>query len=265
MSGTLQVGWGAAWALPVLVVVAAGLAAAGGLGLSTGIVTASVRATVQLAAVGLVVAAALASLPRSAGFVLLMTAVAAATSSRRLGRPAAWLPATAVAIGLPTAVVLAVLLGSGALPADPAALLPAGGIFTGGAMMAVTLTGRRLLADLRQRTGEVEAALALGLTPRQAVREIAGRTAAAEALVHALDQTRTVGLVILPGAFIGMVLGGATPSQAAAVQLIVLVGLLAAETAAALATAELVAGAVGYHGRLRPPRRLTRKSPAAAR
>ena len=33
---------------------------------------------------------------------------------------------------------------------------------------------------------------------------------AAQALVAAMDQTRTVGLVTLPGAFVGMLLGGAT-------------------------------------------------------
>ena len=51
-----------------------------------------------------------------------------------------------------------------------------------------------------------------------------------EALVPALDQTRTVGLVTLPGAFVGVLLGGGTPIQAGATQVLVLLGLLAAET-----------------------------------
>jgi len=51
-----------------------------------------------------------------------------------------------------------------------------------------------------------------------------------EALVPALDQTRTVGLVTLPGAFVGVLLGGGTPVQAGATQVLVLLGLLAAET-----------------------------------
>jgi putative ABC transport system permease protein len=60
-------------------------------------------------------------------------------------------------------------------------------------------------------------------------------------MVPALDQTRTVGLVTLPGAFVGVLLGGGGPVQAGAVQLLVLVGLLAAETVATLVTIELVA------------------------
>ena len=70
-------------------------------------------------------------------------------------------------------------------------------------------------------------------TPRQAVRDIA-RTAAGEALLPAIDQTRTVGLVTLPGAFVGALFGGASPGNAARFQLVVLVGLLAAEGIAAV-------------------------------
>ena len=50
-----------------------------------------------------------------------------------------------------------------------------------------------------------------------------------------------MGLVTLPGAFVGMLLGGASPLQAAAVQLLVLVGLLLVQSVAVLATLELVA------------------------
>ena len=57
----------------------------------------------------------------------------------------------------------------------------------------------------------------------------------------ALDQTRTVGLVTLPGAFVGMLLGGATPLAAGAVQLFVLVGILAVQAVAVAGTVELVA------------------------
>jgi putative ABC transport system permease protein len=45
-----------------------------------------------------------------------------------------------------------------------------------------------------------------------------------------MDQTRTVGLVTLPGAFVGVLLGGGSPVQAGAAQIIVLVGLLATQS-----------------------------------
>jgi putative ABC transport system permease protein len=77
------------------------------------------------------------------------------------------------------------------------------------------------------------------LLPRDAALEIA-RPSAGQALVPAIDQTRTVGLVTLPGAFVGMLLGGATPVQAGAVQVLVLVLLLAVETVAVALMLELV-------------------------
>jgi putative ABC transport system permease protein len=118
--------------------------------------------------------------------------------------------------------------------------VPIAGILIGGAMTATSLAGRRALDTLRTRHGEVEAALALGLTDREAVLLMC-RPNASEALLPALDQTRTVGLVTLPGAFVGVLLGGASPVEAGAAQLLVLVGLLAVETIAVVVTIELVA------------------------
>ena len=57
----------------------------------------------------------------------------------------------------------------------------------------------------------------------------------------ALDQTRTVGLVTLPGAFVGVLLGGGGPVQAGVTQLLVLVSLLAIEAVAVVVTVEVVA------------------------
>ena len=79
----------------------------------------------------------------------------------------------------------------------------------------------------------------IGATMREAVRPIA-RDAAFEALVPALDQTRTVGLVTLPGAFVGALLGGASAPQAARFQIVVLVGLLCAEAITATTLAHLL-------------------------
>jgi putative ABC transport system permease protein len=70
--------------------------------------------------------------------------------------------------------------------------------------------------------------------------------------VPGLDQTRTVGLVTLPGAFVGMLLGGATPVEAAAVQLVVLVALLMVQSVSVVVVVELVArGKLGASGVVR--------------
>lgn len=203
------------------------------------VVRAALRAAVQLAAVSAVIAVVLASLPLTAAFLVLMAAVATWTSAARTktGWRGVWV---GVAILGGTVPALAALVLSGLVPVRGIALVPVGGILIGGAMTATTLSVRRALDTLRDRHGEFEAALALGFTEAVAVRELV-RGPAGEALLPALDQTRTVGLVTLPGAFVGMLLGGAPVWQAGALQLVVLLGLLAVEAAAIAVVVELVA------------------------
>ncbi|MFC4003080.1 ABC transporter permease [Prauserella oleivorans] len=211
----------------------------GGLGSWRAVVIAGVRAAVQLAAVSLVIAAILRSGWYTAGFVLLMFGVAAATSARRIGAPRD-VPWTALAIGGGVAPVLGLVLASGVVPLRPVAVVPVAGIVIGGAMTATSQAARRAVDELRTRHGEYEAALALGLEQRPAALLIC-RPSAGHALVPALDQTRTVGLVTLPGAYVGVLLGGASPVQAGVTQLLVLIGLLAAEAVAVLVAVQLVA------------------------
>ena len=225
--------------LVLLAAAATGVAAAGRLGHSRAVVTAALRATVQLAAVSVVIAWVIEYGPLVALFVLVMYVVAGRTAGRRITpHPSGWW--AAVSIGAATGPVLGLLLAGRLLPAQGIVLIPIAGILIGGALTATALSGRRALDELAARRGEVEAALALGFTDRDAILEIC-RPAAAQALIPVLDQTRTVGLVTLPGAFVGMLLGGADPVAAGAVQLFVLVALLAAEATAVLVTIELVA------------------------
>jgi putative ABC transport system permease protein len=220
----------------LLLLLAAGVSAAARLGHGRAVLTAGVRAAVQLTAVSFVIALALKHLWGTLLFVALMYGVAAWTAEFRLERPR-WALLPLLGGTLP---VLALLLATGLLPPQGMALIPVAGILIGGTMTATVLSGRRCRDELRSRRGEVEAALAIGFTDRQAALEIC-RPGASEALLPALDQTRTVGLVTLPGAFVGMLLGGASPQQAAAVQLVVLLGLLAAQSLAITATVELTA------------------------
>ena len=51
-----------------------------------------------------------------------------------------------------------------------------------------------------------------------------------ESLLPTLDQTKSTGLVTLPGAFVGALFGGASPVVAAQFQLVVLAGVALAMT-----------------------------------
>ncbi|MEV4545267.1 ABC transporter permease [Micromonospora echinaurantiaca] len=234
-------------ALVVLTVAAAVVATVGRLGHGRQILVAAGRAAVQLAAVSLLITAIVVSLWATAGFVVLMCVVAAGTAGRRISRGRhGWWAAVPIVVG--SMSVVAGLLVAGLVPLRGIAVIPVAGILIGGAMTATSLAGRRILDELTSRWGEVEAGLALGLLPRDAVLLVC-RPVAGQALVPALDQTRTVGLVTLPGAFVGVLLGGADPLTAGITQVFVLVGLLAVEAVAVVLTVELVA-----RGRLLPAR-----------
>jgi UDP-glucose/iron transport system permease protein len=206
------------------------------------VATASGRAVLQLSAVGLLLTGVLRAPLAVAGFLALMLTVACATTTRRLGR-------TGLVQRLWTPVLLASLAGAvpsvgmvfavGALPESGRYLLALGGIVLGNTMTASTLTGRRFADALVRRREEVEGWLALGATPRIAAAPLA-RDAVHEALIPGVDQTRTVGLVTLPGALVGALAGGASAAGAARFQLIVLVALLAAQSLSATTLAYLV-------------------------
>ena len=238
--------------LTIVVVACAGFAAVinrwGHLGHGRDDVLAAVRASLQLGVVGLLIAAVLDSWWLTLAFIALMLSVASVTAGRRLTPNGAWWLAAAPVVLAAVPVATGLML-SGLIPHKPIAVVPIVGILIGGAMTATTLAGTRALDALRTRHGEYEAALSVGLLPRDSAMLVA-RDDAALALVPGLDQTRTVGLVTLPGAFVGMLLGGATPLQAAAVQLVVLVALLLVQSIAVLLTVELVArGYLSTHSR----------------
>jgi putative ABC transport system permease protein len=237
--GTVTAGPALAVVLAVFLVVAVAAASIGRLGVSRAVVTASVRAVLQLGVVSLLIAAVLRSWWATAGFILVMVLVAGATSARRVSTlRLGGLVIVPIVAGAAPAV--AVILLAGTMPLTEVAVLPIAGILIGGAMTATSLSGRRALDELRVRHGEYEAALALGFLPRDAALEVC-RPVVGQALVPALDQTRTVGLVTLPGAFVGVLLGGGSAVQAGATQLLVLIALLAVEAVAASVTLELIA------------------------
>jgi putative ABC transport system permease protein len=240
MASAPETDWKLAVVVVVLVVVAASTSRLAGLGVGRDHVTAACRAVVQLAAAALVIAAVLESLWWSAAFAGLMFAVATATAHRRIGASASQLPWVALAIAAGAAPVIALILGSGVIPLNGAGVIPIAGILIGGAMTACTLTGRRAFDELSAHHGAYQAALALGL-PSAAAAYLVIQPTAREALTPGLDQTRTVGLVTLPGAFVGVLLGGGTAMQAGAAQVLVLIGLLAAQAMTTAALLRLIA------------------------
>jgi putative ABC transport system permease protein len=230
-----------------LVVVAIVLSRVGSLGLERDIAISALRAAAQLTAVGAIVALVFEHGGLAAAFVAVMLGTATLTSGRRLrGVAHARLRAgAAIALGAATGIVP--LLATGAFATTAREVIPVAGILIGGAMAATSVTGRRLVEQVTDDIAAIETRLALGVPVKTALAG-AVRRSATTGLIPLIDQTKNVGLVTLPGTFVGLVLGGASAAEAARVQLTVLLALLAVEVVAALTVTRLVVAGVTAPG-----------------
>lgn len=198
------------------------------------------RGAVQLAAISLILSGIISD-PFWVGVGLTVMFVAAvSTVNRRIGASQRHFGWVAVSMGLGILVTLGVVFSVGAIEFSPRYVLSFGGIVIGNAMSIATLSGRRFGEAVTEHWDEVEGWLALGATPRQSTRELA-RRAVYFAMIPSTDQTKTTGLVTLPGAFVGAIFGGASPLEAGRFQIVVLAGILCAGSIAAVSLIRLLA------------------------
>ncbi|HEY3546032.1 MAG TPA: ABC transporter permease [Propionicimonas sp.] len=208
------------------------------------IAVAVARGSVQLILVAGVIGWIFAHPGALVPYLLVMVTVATLTATRRAGRDWRLAPRLALAISAGAAGVVLISTTTGAISRDANTLLPYTAQVIGGSMVAASLAAGRFRDDVASGWPEVEGWLTLGASPRQAVADL-GRRAVARALVPPVDQLAGAGLVTLPGAFVGLLLAGARPLAAAELQLLVLVGMVAAEAVSAALTVTLIAASLG--------------------
>lgn len=202
--------------------------------------SAILRGAAQLAVISLILGGVITR-PALVGVALaVMFTVAAATAARRIGWSWRHFALVAGAMGVGVAVILAIVFATGAIDFTPRYSLAIGGIVIGNAMSIATLAGRRFNESVNERWDEVEGWLALGATPRQSTLELA-RTAIYSSLIPSTDQTKTTGLVTLPGAFVGAIFGGVSPLQAGRFQIVVLASIMAAGSITAVVVIRVLA------------------------
>jgi putative ABC transport system permease protein len=239
-SGLAVPGWGGVAASLLLVAVAAAVAYRERLGLTRDIIVASARAGLQLIAAGaiLLVLFRWAGLPGAAGWVTVMILIAGQVAGRRgMGVPRARIAAT-VGIAGGTGVTLGALVIARVIDARAPVIVPLGGMIVSAAMQAAGVALRRLREDAHAARPAIEARLCLGQSAREAFLPHQ-RSALRTALLPAIDSTKVVGLISLPGAMTGLILAGVDPLTAIRYQIVVMYMLLAATALAALTCARL--------------------------
>ena len=224
-----------------LIAVAIVLSRRSRLGLEGDMVWGALRGAAQLIAIGYVLL--LLFDHEHPAWVLLLLAVmliaAAATSARRVehGPPRRVLfPRALVAIGAGALVALVPVFVA-VVPLHPwyeaRYLVPISGMMLSNAMNVVALVFDRIFASARSEADQVEALLALGATPRQALERQVRATLRA-ALLPTINGLLTVGLVALPGMMTGQIVSGTPPEQAVRYQIVILYQLVAVAAVAGL-------------------------------
>lgn len=232
--------WGGVAAATVLVLVAVLIAWRGRMHLVRDIVVAALRSGIQLAAVGaaLIVVFDHTGTLGSFGWLTMMVLLAAPVSARRAaGLPRALVIAL-VATGVSTGATLGVLLALRVVSSDARIVIPVGGMMLTNTMGATTLVLVRIRDEVKAARPKIEARLALGLSGEEAFaphQHISLRTA----LIPAIDSTKVVGLISLPGAMTGLIMAGVDPLTAIRYQIVVAYMLLAAAVLAAFIAGRL--------------------------
>ncbi|GAB2272431.1 Agglutinin-like protein 3 [Dionaea muscipula] len=132
-----------------------------------------------------------------------------------------------------TCVTMGVLVLLNVFPFTPRYIIPVAGMMVGNSMTVTGVTMKRLRDDVKAQMSLVETALALGGTPRQATHQQVKR-ALVIGLSPVLDNAKTVGLISLPGAMTGLIMGGASPLEAVQLQIVVMNMLIGASTVSSI-------------------------------
>ncbi|MBA0625282.1 hypothetical protein Godav_010500 [Gossypium davidsonii] len=160
---------------------------------------------------------------------LFMVSVAGYTAGQRAKHVPRGKYVAGVSILAGTTLTMFVLVVLNVFPFTPRYIIPVAGMMVGNAMTVTGVTMKRLRDDIKLQMSLVETALALGATPRQATLEQVKR-ALVISLSPVLDNAKTVGLISLPGAMTGLIMGGASPLEAIQLQIVVMNMLIGAST-----------------------------------
>jgi putative ABC transport system permease protein len=99
----------------------------------------------------------------------------------------------------------------------------------------------RIYAEVKNNQGRIEAALALGASPYQTVKQLLVDSYRA-GLLPTANRLAILGIVNIPGLMSGMVIGGVNPVEAAVYQVIIFLMILAGAFIASLIAAGLLIG-----------------------
>tara|TARA_B100000686_G_C16771724_1_gene965613 strand:- start:448 stop:1251 length:804 start_codon:yes stop_codon:yes gene_type:complete len=223
-----DVGWVELLASCVLLLIALVISIVLKLQIEKSVVVASVRAAVQLLAVGILFTAIFDhDLAKTWAWiwVAVMIVISTVVVDRRSPNIIGIRFPTFTSISAATGITLGVIFPLGIFSFDAVNIVVLSGITIGNIMPATVLAVHELENQFRQRKGEVESLLALG-AGKSTVRRFLCPNIIKIAITQQIERTKVVGLIALPGAMTGLLLAGIDPVEAVLIQLIVMYMIL---------------------------------------
>jgi UDP-glucose/iron transport system permease protein len=260
LSGAIHVSVGQVAASLALVALAAAISFWRKADLERDIGVATIRSFVQLTLIGYAIKVIFRadSLWLVLALLTVMVVFGAITARHRARKvPGSFWPLL-IALAIAGASTLGLVVALGVFEATPRYLVPVGGMVIGNAMTASAVALNRLGDEVTDARGRIEATLALGATAREAAMPFV-RRALRSGMITLVDSTKTTGLIFFPGTMVGMLLAGASPTDAVRLQLILLYTLLGSVSIAAL-----VATGLAYRNFFTPAQQLRELEAEAA-
>ncbi len=243
-----------------LVALAAAISLWQGAALERDIGVATVRSIVQLTLVGYAIKLIFEADTIWLVLVLLsaMVLFGALTARHRAAKVPRSFGPLLIALAAAGALTLGLVVALGIFEPTPRYLVPVGGMVIGNAMTASAVALNRLGDEMHDARARIEATLALGATAREAAAPTV-RRALRSGMITLVDSTKTTGLIFFPGTMVGMLLAGASPTDAVRLQLILLYTLLGSVSISAL-----LATGLAYRNFFTPAQQLREAEPEPA-
>jgi putative ABC transport system permease protein len=108
---------------------------------------------------------------------------------------------------------------------DPQYVIPVAGMIIGNSMTGISLGIHTMINRFTDQKDEVETALMLGATPKEASKSIVDE-AFDSAMMPTLNSMLGMGIVFLPGMMTGQILSGVSPLLAISYQIGIMMGIL---------------------------------------
>lgn len=187
------------------------------------ILVGTIRAAIQLLAIGYVLSYIFAQhkLWMLVAIIALMIVVAALNAAKRgkVYKHAVW--KIMLCIMVVELFVMLLLLGLHIIEPTAQYIIPLSGMTIGNAMVVASLFLTQLQREGEALKQELEMLLALGANRKQSLHKMM-QHAVRYSMIPTIDTLKTVGLVQLPGMMTGMIIAGASPVEAVKYQLLIL-------------------------------------------